>query len=637
MGKTVQRSNMTQTDSKGNVIRAPRDSGEEAQAVNYKWWTADEVDMAQAITGTVLFIMNKQNERLAQLTQATRLYGNTAYFNLAGSAFGRARSSVASPASARVSYNVTQAIIDTLESKMAKNEVVPTWATNGGNWSNQKKAKQLTQFNQGLFYKQHVHKKVIHAFKDSSIWGDGFVQVKTIGKEIVVERAFPHNLFVDMLGSLSHAPNQLHYISFIEREIAKERYPELAEAIDLVAPADYQEIGGVGTVSDLIKMIESWHIKTSKESEDGMYVVTVGDSVQINEWDEEYFPFPQMKYCKRQLGFYGAGVCERVQNLQAEINTSMILKQRSHRMMASFKLLVENGSKVVSQHLDNEVGTIVKYSSVPPQYVTPPATNPDLQMWIDTLINYAFQQEGISKMSSTGEAPLGVESGKAMRTLVQISDDRFAFISQQLEEFTLEIAKQMINLAKKIYGKGDHYEVIYPDKKFVQTIDWADIDLGEEEYVLKAFPTSSLSDDLTGRLSEVQEMAQAGFMSPRTARRLLDMPDVEAQDALANAAEDRLHQMYEKMLDDKQAFELEPSFHDLSLAQQLGIQYVNYAEYMGAPEANINIVIGFLNQVNQAQAQIQAALAPPPGAPGAVPNAPPQSNLLPNAPQAGAQ
>ena len=205
-----------------------------------------------------------------------------------------------------------------------------------------------------------------------------------------------------------------------------------------------------------------------------------------------------------------------------------------------FKVLIENGSKIVSQHLNNEVGTIIHYSGVPPQYIAPPATNPELQQWIDALIAYGYQQEGVSRLSTTGEAPMGVESGKALRTLNQIGDDRFLFMSQQMEDFNLEIGRQAINVVKDIYARTKKYEVVFPDTKFMETVDWGDVQLDEEQYVLKAYPTSSLSDDITGRLAEIQELTQAGMISPRASRRLMDMPDVEMADSLANAAEDRL-------------------------------------------------------------------------------------------------
>lgn len=635
MAKKIDRSAMTQTDSKGKVIREPRDNAT-GEAVNFRWWTLDDSEMAPAIAATVRFIQRHQGTRIEQLTVSTRLYGNTSVFNLMGTAFTRAASVNSNPMSQRISYNICESVIDTLESKMAKNKIVPTYITNGGDWSVQKKAKQLTKFTQGLFYQQDVHSKSIHNWKDGAIWGDGFAYVYEKNGKVCIERAYTHELFVDTIESLTGPPRQLHRVKIIDRDLAKYNWPELEEAIDMVSPANYQDVGGQGTAVDLITIIESWHLASGPDAKDGIHVISIGDDCMTEGYDNDYFPFPHLRYATRQFGWYGQGVCERLQCIQGEINRSMILKQRALWMQGAFKVLLENGSKVVSQHLNNDVGAIIHYTGTPPQYVTPPATNPELQAWIDALMNYGYNQEGISKMASAGEVPLGVESGKAMRTLVQVNDDRFLFMMQEQEKFVLEIAKQAINVAKDIYARTGKYEVIFPNTRFLETVDWGDIKLDEEDYVLKAFPTSSLSDDLSGRLSEIQELAQAGMVSPRTARRLLDMPDVEVNDALSNAAEDRLHQIFEKALDDKEVIRFEPGFHDATLAQQLSLEYINYAEYMNCPDENIQIVRDFLGQVNA------EALSPVPGpaapqmTPQANPQATPQSNLIPNVPQGAA-
>jgi hypothetical protein len=233
-----------------------------------------------------------------------------------------------------------------------------------------------------------------------------------------------------------------------------------------------------------------------------------------------------------------------------------------------------------------------------------------------------------------------------MRALTQISDDRFLFMGQEMEAFVLEIARQAIEVVKDIYKDKKSYEVVFPTTNFIETVDWKDIDLDASQYVLKAYPTSALADDLSGRLSDVQELVQAGMISQRTAMRLMQMPDVEMMDNLANAAEDRLHQMFEKMLDDGKVIPVEAPFHDLQLAKQLVMEYYNYAEFMNAPDDLLQVLQDFndlLNDalgINQPQPLVGGPVGPPqPGAPGAPPANPqptPQSNLIPNVNQPGA-
>ncbi len=619
----IERSKMTQK-IKGKVTRAPKTNASET--ANLKWWTVKDSEMAASIAATLRFIQTHQSSRIEQLTMSTRLYGSTAAYNLMGAAFTRVSS--AQPSTGRMSYNICSSVVDTLESKMAKNKVIPTYITNGGMWGVQKKAKQLTKFTQGLFYQEKAHEKVITAFSDAGVWGDGFVYVYNNQGKVCIERVLPHELWVDQIESMVADPTQLHRPKIMDRDIALAMFPDLKEHILTVSPATYQEIGGQGTAADLIIVVESWKLPSAKDAGDGLHVISIGDGVIKTEYKKDYFPFPHFRYAKRKIGWYGQGACERLQNLQGEVNKCMILKARSLWMMGSFKILLENGSKVVKQHLDNEVATIVTYTGTPPQYVTPPATNPELQQWIDSLIQKAYQQEGVSQMSTTGEAPIGVESGKALRTLNQIGDDRFLFMTQELEDFALEIARQAIEVAKEIYEDTGTYQVIFPNTNFMETVDWKDIKLDEEQYVLKAYPTSSLSDDLTGRLSEIQELMQAGLVSPRTGRRLMDMPDIEMNDSLSNAAEDYLHKCLEEMLYDGKTHSPE-QFDDLTLAKQLALEYYAYAKYMNCPEKYLGIVRTFMAQIDDITKQTAQALAPA-MAPMANPQATPTTNLTPN-------
>lgn len=641
MSKKVQRSNMTQTDDKGRVIRAPRDNSSEL-ARNFRWWTLGEEEMAGGIAATLNFIRGRQSSRLEQLTVSTRLYGNTNAYNLMGAAISRASSVNSNPSSQRVSYNLCNSVIDTLVSKMAKNKVIPTFITNGGDWSMQKKAKQLTKFAQGVDYEHHIHDLTINAFRDAAVWGDGFLHVFNDNGKLNIERELPHNLWVDPVESLVGPPRSLYRTMIMDKGMACERFPELEEEIMECSPPGYNEVGGQGTSADLVEVNEAWHLPSGEDAGDGLHVIAIGRGVIAEEYERDYFPFAHFCYTgsTRLLGWYGQGACERLQNLQGEINRNMITIQKALWMGATAKVFLENSSKVVSQHLNNDILPIIHYTGTAPIFYTPPLVQPEIYQWVESLIEKGYRQEGVSPLSSQGIKPMGVDSGKALRAMTDIEDNRFEFMGQQMEAFTLEVHRQSINEIKDICEnkKKGSYEVTFPQANFVETIDWKDIQLDEDQYVLKAFPTSSLSDDLVGRLSETQELAQAGFISPRTAQRLMGMPDVEMLDTLTSAAENRIHQILELILDDGE-FTAPEENHDLALGEQLVLQYYNYAEYMKAPQDRLDMLLDWKSQLQvvkqkamagqqQMAAEAQASAQP------AAPQAPPQSNMIPNMPKA---
>lgn len=638
----VERKNMTATVD-GKVVRTPRKDNQ-AEGKNFKWWAIEDDEQAQAnsVVNTVAFIQKHQSNLMEQLTVSTRLYGGSSAFNMMGSAFTRASSVNSNPTSQRMSFNVCSSVIDTLTSMIDKNQIIPTFITEGGIWTMQRKAEKLSKFVEGCFYQNKVHEKMTMMFRDGAVWGDGFLHIFNDDGEICVERVLPHEIFVDNIEALATKPTQLHRVKYCDRDVAIAMFPEHEEYLETANPTASQDIGGHGTAADLITLTESWHLKSSKKAKDGVHIICCGDRVMFKEkWDKDYFPFAHFSYSKNLLGWRGRGICERLQNLQGEINRNMMLIQRSFWMGGSFKVLLENGSKVVSQHLNNDVGAIIHYTGVAPQYVVPPTIQPEIITYVDALIDKAYRQEGISQMSAAGTRPAAELSGKALREMTDNEQDRYMQTYHAIEDVGLEIARQMIEVAKEIYKEKGSFITTYPATRFMETIEWKDVKLEEDQYVMKAFPISSLPDDPAEKLQTVQEYAQAGWISPRSARRLMAMPDIEMSDNLANAAEELICKLIEGMLDKGEKAAPEP-YYDLTLAKTLGIEYYNYAKLNNCPEKNLKLLRLWLSQVddltgvNQPTSQPMPAGAnpgaPAAGSPQAVPQPPPTSALLPNAP-----
>ena len=610
------------------------------------WWQMDtDENIANSIHSTIQFISEHQPGRINQLTASTRLYSNS---NVNGFLGGSFRSSYgqptnSSPGSGRISFNLCASITDTLVAKMAKNEVVPTFITSGGIWGMQKQAEQLTKFIEGCFYANKVHENGMAVFRDACVWGTGIMHVYDFNGQVAIERVFPHEVIVDEVEAINGHPQQLHRVKMIDRgvllEMFKDADDDVQDAIRNIAASSGLDMGVIGaTAADLVTVTESWHLATSEDSENGLHIICLGNQVLFKEvYKKTYFPFVFFNYSKRLIGFWGQGAVERVQNLQCEINKLMILIQKAMWMGGGFKILLENGSKIVKQHLDNEVGTIITYSNTPPQYIAPPMLQAEIYPYIDALIAKGYQQEGVSQLSASSLKPQGVDSGAALRTFDTIADDRQMFLAQEFEVFYLEVARQMIQKVKDISKGKKSYKVTYPGTLSFETIDWKDIKLKEDEYVMKAFPTSELPNEPGAKMATVQEYAQAGFITPRTARKLLQMPDIEMNDKLANAAENLLCKIIEDILMEGIYRAPEP-FYDLTLAKQLSLEYYNYSDLNNCPEERLELLRQFMTQVDD----LTGINAPPPpmpmpgaapavgGQPQAAPMPTPQSNLIPN-------
>jgi len=593
-------------------------------AIDKRWWAMRSAeDQCNAVSGAIGFLQKHQSMRQTQLVTSARLYGNLSLIGINGLSFTR-QAATTPGGRDKVTYNVCQSTVDTITSKIAKNKPKPLFLTSGGDYKIQRKAKKLDKFVEGVFYENQAYALGTEIFRDACIWGTGIVHVYKGNGRVMAERVIPGEIFVDEVEAFYGKPRQLHRIKNVDRSVMIDMFPEKASLIRLCKRASPESLGGYENISDVITVRESFHLRSGPDANDGKHIITIDNGrLFAEDWNRDDFPFVFFHWSKRLYGFWGQGLIEQIQNIQLEINKLLWLIQRSMHLAGSFKVLIENGSTIVKSHVNNDIGSLVYYTGTPPQYVTPPIIPPEIYAHLERLKNQAFEQAGISQLSATSKKPDGLDSGKALREYNDIESDRFMTTGQAWEKFFLDWAKQNVTAAKEIYEEEGSYEVQVPGKKFIESIDWKDIDLEDDQYVMKVYPVSSLPSDPAGRLQTVQEYAAAGYMSPRTARRLLDFPDLEQVETLYNSTEDYLHEVLERIVEEGEYTAPEPQ-DDLALAEELGLEYYAQGKCNGLEEEKLQLIRDFIDQtrllVKKATTPHPGAMPPP--APGAMPPAP---------------
>ena len=174
------------------------------------------------------------------------------------------------------------------------------------------------------------------------------------------------------------------------------------------------------------------------------------------------------------------------------------------------------------------------------------------------------------------------------------------------------------------YGANAAY-----DRYSVTPMVWKDVDLDQDSYVLKVFPSSSLPSTPAGKLAMVNDLLGAQLISPETGKKLLDFPDLEGELSLDRAAEDAIDKVIEQILDEGTYRPPEP-FDDLQLTlKKMQAAYLR-ARNENAPEERLDIMRQYMLEAKalldqaaaeQAMAQ-QAATTGMTGADGASPMAP---------------
>jgi hypothetical protein len=610
---------------------------EQGETINKQWWKLEGEERSNSITAVAKQICDNDTLRQARYVNCMRLYGNVNPVGAMGAGFSKTPLP-SIPIRERLTYNVIQAGGDSVIAKMCKNKPKAMFLTSGGNAKLQRKAKKADKFVDGVFYENNAYDMGTAALLDAYVFGNGMTQVFAQDDRVKHDRVLPGELFVDWEESKYGNPRQLHRVKEYDRDVLVAMFPKMETAIRAAQNYSTNMLSRSETLSDLLLVAESWRLPSSRKATDGMHCITImGDKELTSEpWTKEYFPFANLPWTKPQIGYWAEGGASQIQSIQLEINKILWTIQRSYQLHGGTKLWIKIGSKIVKETITNEPGAIWE-GEEKPEYIIPPIVPPEMYQALKDRKNDAFEQLGISQLSAISQKPAGVDSGKAMRTLNDIESERFMILGQAYEHYFLQLTRLDLDCAREIAAKnkGAGYKVKSPNSKLFEEIDWKDIDLDDEDFILQMFPISSLSTDPADRRQDVQEMVQAGWISPRTAKRLMSFPDIEAQETLDDAKEDYLHMIIEKMIYDGEYTAPEP-FDDLALAKDLFLDYYAWAKVNNVEESNLELLRNFSDQVDLL---VQKATPPAPTAPGgpspqANPMAPPQSDLLQNTPTA---
>lgn len=312
-----------------------------------KWWTAKKEDKAKSVFAFVNYLDSEQSYRSQDNLKNARLYGN---FDLAGLAtyrYNNLHNNSPVNVQNRVTLNVIQSMIDTVVSKVTKSKPRPTFLTSGGNWSIQRKSKKLTKYIDGVFSCTEFYSKAAQAFLDSCIFGTGALKIYTSNGKIKVERVFIDEIKVDDTESFYSKPRQMHQEKYIQKDILKQMFPGNDAAIDASNDnGDRFANAQQSTASNMVKVIESWHLPSSMKAKDGRHTISIQNRTLLDEpYYKTYFPFVFYRWGLRPVGFFGQGLSEQLTGLQLEINKILRTIQISMHLVSVPKLLVEASSK----------------------------------------------------------------------------------------------------------------------------------------------------------------------------------------------------------------------------------------------------------------------------------------------------
>lgn len=611
----------------------------------FEWWKAEsEEECAKQLCATAAFLKTNQTYRVRQIAASIRLYAGLSVYSYAGSNVSKMDRSRSLPDD-KPTFNLIRACVDTLHSRLSQNEPQPKFLTDNADYHQRHLAQQLNQFVLGEYYQTKFYEKANKVLKDGLTIGTGALKVyEGEDKKVAVDRVIITDLYVDDNDSINGTPQSLLQLKLMDRDrvlamTSSKKDRAIVERTPNSQPDNTPDSGR--TASDQIMVVEGWKLENTTDRESPNYMAgrhcisTVEGSLLDEPWRKSKFPFVFFNYSDPWMGFFGQGIGTQLFGTQISLQRILYTISRAITLVGVPRVFIDQASKVVKSHNNNEVGVIVTFSGQKPSYEIAPCNAPELYAERDKLIQYGFQETGVSAMQATSQKPEGLDSGAAIRSYDDIATDRFASISKRWDNVFVDGAYLVTETAKEIAEKYGKYETIYPNKDGTKEIDLPAMKFLNDPFVIKCFSESALPRTPAGRMETVTEQVQAGMLTLKEGRRLMKFPDTEQNERLDNASEERIFKILDEIVEKGKYTEPDP-FMNLELAVELVVNYYNL--YMAAKleEDKAEMLRTFFSQCLALQ---QAAMPPPPpmgATPQANPEPLPTSPLVPNANPQGA-
>lgn len=651
-------------------------------ALDNAWWQKkNDDDMRHTLLAVVKDLEARQNYRRYAQQFHMRLYGSADYTGYSSYNQGRSAWRFASD---RLTFNLVASVIDTAVAKIAKNKTVPRFLTEGGDWSMKRKAQALTKFIKGEFYRLKIYETCqLKVFKPGCIFGTGFLHVFQENGRVAIDWIPPNELKVDDDEAIYGRPRSAYRVKIVNKEVLVAQFPQYRDQImDAPRPKGEEVLGY--RADNQVKLTEAWHLpskfpsplgydddstgeddvgpvdvsrgtggdccdkcgtdcegdccddccrkRKGKSKSDGRHVLSLENVTLVDEeYERDEFPWIKWHWKAPLFGYWGTGLAFEETPLQVELNKTLQRVQDCIHLVAVPRIFKPTHSNVNDAGIANAVGLIIPYDGdTPPTIWAGTAVPPDLMNHVGWIIKSGYELAGISQMSAQGQKPEGLDSGKALREFSDIEAERFAMQQQSWEQFYLEVTRHIIWNVKDIVRQGGEYVTHYPDKKSFLPIDWNDIDLEEDQYVMQNFPTSMLSDTFAGRIADVQDLINIGAVDQAFAAELLQFPDLESEMNLQAAGVREILRVIEQIMEHGKYEQPDP-LQNLTLGTKLMMYAYNEAKQDGLPQERLNMIQQWISTAKE-------ILMPPapPMPPGPPPGAAPSVAGPPSAPAPGA-
>lgn len=633
----------------------------ETAAPSQRWQDIDNLDEAgREVASIVRWLRDNDSGRLKRAVDDLSLYEGVRLPGLSPAAYLRA-ATYQHDEYKKLRWNIPRSLVHTVQAKLAgKNKPKVQFVTSAASWQQRRRAYHLDRFAEAQMHlRQGLHGNIwelgaivlLHALD----LGDGFAYVYAddIEQQVAVEPIFSWQLFVDPNDAAQGRPQCLFLSRPFDRDKLASKYadkPELAAAIKatpaisqsagtgLTQSGDAYYKGGVRS-AEQVEVIDAWCLPTGKDDEGkptgGWHLRCIdGKTLEKAPWTRSEFPFARLRWAPNIQGFWSQSLVGEVRTISDEINTVVQRLSDCVRLTQKGVWLIpddcvkegelEGNDDCINVHYDSKMGT--------PQFIAPTPFDQATIEWLRMNIEQCYGIPGVSQMSAQARKDPGVDAAIAMRTIQDVETERLGTQQNGYELFYVDIARHMIACTRELAEKNPNYAVSWPGESFLKEIKWKDVDLPEDQYIMRPYPVSGMKNTPTDRLQLAQDMFGAGIFSPTALEQSILY--LNSKDHLAGGGDKQsklIERYIESWLDatpetlESGEFKFRSPFPYLKLPaamMQVAEAYVD-AQLDDAPDFNLDFFLRWIEQADTILQERAARQAPPTQAPTAPPGAVP--------------
>jgi hypothetical protein len=579
-------------------------------------------------------------ERLSRLTATRRqqdLYCACLYDDSEFASIVQGSQAIGEFTPQTMTTNIVRRQVDAFVTRHTKNRPVPMALTNGGTYSEQRRAKALSKMFEGVLDEVGYWDKRPMLRRDGAIFGDGLAWNYRVGGKLFHDRTYPWEWFWNPRAAMYGRPQELFLLRYIDRLVMMERFPKFAEEIlNAEGKSDLPQWEfNWDECHDDVLVAAAWRLPSTdpkeKDAKGGSYALCVSNAtLEHSEYRRDYHPISNWKFSPGLVGWRGDGMAWGLRGLQYEVN-AVGLRLQEQGYMTGTVVWTPPDSGLEAEMIDNGVWTHLT-SAVQPVFHNPAPWHPAFFDWYMSLRGrFPAEETRLSEMATRGEKPMGLDSGKALRAWDQIDDEAFVPQAKEDERDSIDTAWQFFDLLEEIHEEGSRdpnsnsgYRVQVEKREYGSSVleeySYDEVRMDREKFILRVFPTSLLTGTPAEKYQTVKELMADGLFSQDEAYALIDIPDVQRILNLRGASRRYVEKLLEKILnssDPSSDFVSPEPAMNLELCRALALMTYLDASANDAAAENLKWVLQFALEAElELESQEDAAAAqqgPPPG------------------------